>query len=659
MWPNGFSTYDPDVVSDADVEWLDQVHFLGYNPLATTSSKFYVSDPAIIGRGIEMATETRTDPAFAGVEVRTLRVYRNKKGPERVIPFHWECYKTLALYLTGTSDTTRIRKGALYRVLDRFSVVRDFQRQAALSEYRCLSLDYGDSNKAQKDYWECIPGQEYTIFSPKCQVQMKDDIAAHISGPEFEKPSQYLYKVKASLNPLTLLPETVISGVSEFLDNESLINLFCASLETYSSLRDSGSFWKRRIVTHLPYFLELHEYLKENSQNLENRDFRKIFLWADAASKPRSGVTRLMFPVANRRRIWKVHLTDGSEHTYGQGDEHLLRMPFAATENMAIVGIKGTLTAHKRHAISPFIEKVRFLQAATNGEHFSREPLKHRDQEVTSRSPVNCMFRNLISPTDDLELNLCKGRVRNFDRWHCLVPLNTLVLANDASELSQIRSISAYIIRDPICFNIWNNHCCDVGNLRITTDTETRYLRNMDDDGSIWPGHRWDTFHIDGPGGEIIEKVIVHHALFRDPSPKAIETCTNRGRSVIWGVDMERGEYGDETNKPCPPNMSHRLPTHLRPDDGFTIVGLTMGCGKVFGRWHSDEYQVERIKAPECHSYSRRLKDKGEDYVDEKDSRGPWTKEQYDRRNESTIHTGMSKFGIITKRITDNTGQGN
>lgn len=40
MWPKGFSTYDPDVVGDADVEWLDQVHLLGYNPLATTSSKY-------------------------------------------------------------------------------------------------------------------------------------------------------------------------------------------------------------------------------------------------------------------------------------------------------------------------------------------------------------------------------------------------------------------------------------------------------------------------------------------------------------------------------------------------------------------------------------------------------------------------------------------
>jgi hypothetical protein len=62
-----------------------------------------------------------------------------------------------------------------------------------------------------------------------------------------------------------------------------------------------------------------------------------------------------------------------------------------------------------------------------------------------------------------------------------------------------------------------------VGNLRVTTDVETRYLRDVDDDGSIWPEERWDTFDIDGPGGERIEEVIVHHALFRDPSPKAIE----------------------------------------------------------------------------------------------------------------------------------------
>ncbi|KAF5570179.1 activator of stress protein 1 [Fusarium phyllophilum] len=660
MWPRGFSTYDPDVVCDANVEWLDQVHLLGYNPLAVTISKFYVSDVAIVGRGVDMATETRTDPAFAGVD-----------------------------------------------------------RKAGLLEHRCLSLDYGEANEAQKDYWECITGQEYTVFSPQSQVHLKDDIATYISGPEFDKPRQYHHEAKGHINPLTLLPETIMSGVAE--------------------------------------------------------DIRRIFLWADAASKPRSSVTKLMFSVANRQRIWNVceqigkvykeepqqkavpksylacqarnserqvlgdtgepglyfrtahflqgwaelsspwtldlfwnsegdlsgiavtfgqdqrifghethesgacqstgsfsggvwiegfvfhiyassalrpwqacswnyssckgvtvHLTDGSEHMYGQNGEHLLRMPFAAAENMTIVGMKGTLATY---GISPFIDKIRILQAATNGGHFSQEPLKHRDQDVSCWNPANCMFKSLISPTDELKLNLCKGRIRNFERWHCLVPLNTLILANDTSELSHIRSISAYLIRDPICLNPWN--------------AETRCLRDVDDDGSTWPEQRWDTFQIDGPGGEVIEEVIVHHGFYRDPSPKAIEICTNRGRSVIWGVDMERGENGEETNDPCPPIVGHRLRTHLRPEDGFSIVGLVMGCGKVFGRWHSDEYHVERSKPPSYRPYSRRLKGWGEDYIDEEESWGPWTKEQYDRRNESTIHTGISKFGIITKRITE------
>ncbi|SCO90207.1 uncharacterized protein FRV6_14335 [Fusarium oxysporum] len=259
-----------------------------------------------------------------------------------------------------------------------------------MSEYRCLSLDHGDVNKAQKDRWECIPGQEYTFFSPQCQAQLKDDIVAYISSPEFDKPQQYRHEVKRESNPLTALPETVIFGISEFLDSKSLVNLF-------------------------------------------------------------------------------------------------------------------------------------------------------------------------------------------------------------------------YV--------------------------DTRYLRDMDDDGSIWPEQRRDTFDIDGPGGEMIEEVIVHHALFRDPSPKAIKICINRGRSVIWGVDMERGEHGEETDKPCPSIMSHRLPTHLRPDNGFAIVGFVMGCGKVFGRWHSDEYHVEQSEDPDCDSHSRRLDYWGEDYIDEEDSRGPWTKDQYDRRN--------------------------
>ncbi|KAF4331903.1 activator of stress genes 1 [Fusarium beomiforme] len=584
--------------------------------------------PATLDWPITISGESKADPAVEGVDARSLQVYKNKKGRERVIPFHWECYEILALYLTGSFKTTKIDKGALYRAFDRFSVTRDFWRQAASPEYRCLSLDYGDANEAQKDDWKSIPGKEYTVVNPTYQRRLKEEIIDYISAPNFDKSLQSRHVTDLELNPGTALPETVIFGVSEFLDTQNLIKLFVASSATFSSLRDNGSFWKRRMKTHLPYFVELHECLREQSRTLKDRDFRKIFLWAEAASRPHSDVARLMFPLANRRRIWKVceqieklydkeprqkdaptgyiryqavrsetqilgdtrepalglltfsgtrraisqvlllaletirgflgtkhgkkttgyfsggvwikgfifhiyassslrdrqtrswnyssckgvtvHMTDGSEYTYGQDGQNLFKLPFSAADNMTIIGIKGTLTAHKRSDVYPFIEKMRFLQAPTNG---GQRPLEA-------------------------------------------------------------------------------------------------------------------------------------------PKLKVHEIITNQGRSVLWGVDMKSDENEVETDEPADLVPSMRNPTHLRAGEGFSIVGIVMGCGKVHGRWHSDEYYHQRNKARDWRRFWGRLNMWDEDHMDQEDVRGPWTKEQYDRRNESTVHTGMSKFGIITKSIT-------
>ncbi|KAF9773830.1 hypothetical protein IL306_008268 [Fusarium sp. DS 682] len=247
---------------------------------------------------------------------------------------------------------------------------------------------------------------------------------------------------------------------------------------------------------------------------------------------------------------------------------------------------------------------------------------------------------------------MCKGRIVNSERWHSLVPLNTLVLANDTSQLSQIRSISAYLIRDKFRLSDRGNYCCDVGNLRVATGEETRYLRDTDDDGSIWPEQRWDTFEVDGPGGERIEEVRVHHALLRDPSPKVIEIRTNWGRSVLWGVDMKPDRDGEETNEPVPLVRRRQL-THLRADYGFAIVGVVMGCGKVYGRWDAGKDGIQQDDPLLKYEFVGRSHSSTKDYIDDEDVRGPWTKEQYDRRNEATIHTGMSNFGIITRRIAD------
>ncbi|KAM0228788.1 hypothetical protein ACHAP5_011841 [Fusarium lateritium] len=354
-------------------------------------------------------------------------------------------------------------------------------------------------------------------------------------------------------------------------------------------------------------------------------------------------------------------------------------MPFAAADNMTIVGIEGSLTvgnygpyqmttltstekAHKRPGVHPFIEKISLLQALTNFRESPPETPDLRAHEGLCWNAANCIFNSIFSPGDDLTLKICKGRILDNKRWQSIVPLNTLVLANDTKELSQIRSISAYLIRDKFRYSDQSNHCCDVGNLRVASGEETRYLRDVDDDGSIWPEERWDTFEIDGPGGERIEEVRVHHVLGRDSSPEAIEIRTSWGRSVLWGVDMKLGKDGEFTNEPAPLVKRRKPPTHLRADYGHGIIGVVMGCGKVYGRWFGDKVYArwhkgmsidEQAKALEKYEFSVKWNSSSKDYLEDKDVRGPWTKEQYDRRNEATLHTGMTDFGIITRRVTD------
>ncbi|EWG55816.1 hypothetical protein FVEG_17598 [Fusarium verticillioides 7600] len=281
--PKDCYKYDPDVIDPADVEWTNQTQLLGYNPSAAENSKFYVSGLLRVLRFLTLSSEARQDPNLEGIDVRSLKVYKNEKCRERVIPFHPECYETLARYLTGTPDTTKINKGALYRAFDRFSVIRKIRPP----DLRCLSLDYGDVNEAQSCYWICTHGKEYTVSNPQYSTEVRNEIVSYIAGSEFKSETlQFYCGVKTESNPLAPLPETVIVTISEFLDNTSLMILLCASLTTFLSLRDNASFWKRLIVTHLPYFFELHDYLREQSQTSESRDFRKIFLWAEHASKP-------------------------------------------------------------------------------------------------------------------------------------------------------------------------------------------------------------------------------------------------------------------------------------------------------------------------------------------------------------------------------------
>ncbi|KAF4472267.1 Activator of stress related protein [Fusarium albosuccineum] len=760
--PQGYSFLD--FGSTSNISWLSKTYVLGYNPQTAARNKFYLAKPSVVtGLNIRFS-EREEDPAFPSARCSGLKAYNNEKGPERVIPFHKECYEILAKALTRTSDVANINKGALYRAFERVGVRRGFGQ--AGPEYRCLDLDYGDANEAQSYYWKRLSGKKYTVADPKYQGNLDDYLDTFISKERFgHKPLQLQHRDNPEPSPLIALPEPVIVGIAYYLDNRSLINLCCASWSTFLTLRDFHSFWRRRIRTHLPYFVELHgslRHLREDPGGWDGLDLRRVLLWAEAVTSPNAALEQKMLPIANRRRIWQVceqikrlydqepqskptpqsmlqdksvctelqllgdgqqglyfrtgdflrnwyelsdpwnleifwnsewdlsgiavnfgddqrtfgheakedgawkstasfsggiwikgfvfhihtstalrpwencswnyasckgitvYLTDGSEHTSGQHGPGLMKMSFAAAEGMTIVGLKGILVAHKRLGVYPFIQKVGLLLTRTDGMDNPAVAPELQEHEGSCWNLKNCMFKSIFLPDGDMALRLCKGRLDDVDPGHNSVPLNTLNLADETTQLSQLRSISGYLVRDKHWFQSYTLFSSNVGNLRVSTNKGSRHLRDVDDDGSIWPEEHWETFEIDGPNGERIEQVDVYHDLFTGITPKAIKIQTNWERSVMWGEDIRQNKTEGLPSESHMTREGVRPPIKLRAEDGFAIVGLVMGCGKVCGRWKSPK-----------------------DYMDEEEARGPWTKEQYDKRNEATLHTTMKSRFII------------
>ncbi|KAF4965108.1 hypothetical protein FSARC_7047 [Fusarium sarcochroum] len=306
--------YNPNVISQDDLEWTMRVHVLGFNLSASNVSKFAPPTPVkffvrprlivcrfyISGSGWAdgfggVDVEEGNDPTFqyAG---RYATMYGETEGPERIFPFHWPCYETLSRYMTGTPDTSKLDKGALYRAFNRIN-----------DAYRSLDLDYGDAGQFQEQFWESEPGMEYLVVNTRYQPELKSQVLDFINSERFKsKPLPQTIQAQSKIDVLASIPEAVMFEFMDLLDNDSLINLCHASWSTFLRLRDHRFFWKRRIMNCMTYFVELQEAIEDGSHSEEARDFRKIFLWADTASKPRSGITGFMLPIANRRRIWDV-----------------------------------------------------------------------------------------------------------------------------------------------------------------------------------------------------------------------------------------------------------------------------------------------------------------------------------------------------------------
>lgn len=84
--------------------------------------------------------------------ILTVRSYTEGLGECIIVfPFHRCCLEILTRFITNSTDTDALNKGALYHSL--FEVTGE----------KSIDFDYGV--RGQERYWDCLPGEE---VSPRC-----------------------------------------------------------------------------------------------------------------------------------------------------------------------------------------------------------------------------------------------------------------------------------------------------------------------------------------------------------------------------------------------------------------------------------------------------------------------------------------------------------
>lgn len=84
--------------------------------------------------------------------ILTVRSYTEGLGECIIVfPFHRCCLEILTRFITKSTDTDALNKGALYHAL--FEVTGK----------QSIDFDYGV--RGQEQYWDCLPGEE---VNPRC-----------------------------------------------------------------------------------------------------------------------------------------------------------------------------------------------------------------------------------------------------------------------------------------------------------------------------------------------------------------------------------------------------------------------------------------------------------------------------------------------------------
>ncbi|KAF3050559.1 hypothetical protein E8E11_004382 [Didymella keratinophila] len=272
-------SYDPRIVTNKDVAWLDQCRTVGFN---ADSKKPYITGVGQYTSGGDF--ETKLIHA-TGKMVAILQTPRTR--------FIEACYAILAKRL-GFGDPADIDNTVTYKAA----------RTLCESDASCLTVDYGDEDLGEQ-FWSNRPGDEYIVTCPAdADFELREIMWKRMPPSLLATKPRPDLSHKVRHDPLTVLPFDILYTVIQYLSVQDALNLMQASYHVCITTREP-TFWKGMIRTHLaPWFWEMETLT--TGDKLQGFDYKGLFLRLDKVTEPKFGMQGPFMGVANCRRIWSV-----------------------------------------------------------------------------------------------------------------------------------------------------------------------------------------------------------------------------------------------------------------------------------------------------------------------------------------------------------------
>ncbi|KAF9891589.1 hypothetical protein FE257_003600 [Aspergillus nanangensis] len=288
-------SYDPDLVSDSSLNWLDAVVCLGFNPNQVGGAQAFITGKA----DYEDCNLIHFADINDGQSDGDYYCYYVPDAIDPVVfPIHGSCLEVFTRAITGSTDINLLDKEALYNTM------------AELSSYSALNLPYGDIHGPDQD-WQCIPGEEYSVTNPMSIDGVKEFLKENLPRNKDHCPNKSPVDTTQRIagDPFRYIPYDVAYLILSYLSGHSLQALIKASAVFKNVSRGEG-FWKQVLVRHMPWFWELQDMVRDSA--IADINYKETYLWLEKETTVPFGMRGLLLGIANRRRIWNTceHLAD-------------------------------------------------------------------------------------------------------------------------------------------------------------------------------------------------------------------------------------------------------------------------------------------------------------------------------------------------------------